>query len=130
MALSADVQGFDPISAFVAALRGAPLDASAQDAAQDTAQAGAFTIAPGEAPKQIAGAGSQGEPLDQPSIDYLAARLSKGDNTALSGLGYSKVGAENRARHVRPSRTEKPRHAEDFAVSRFERDVSQTPSAR
>lgn len=61
---------------------------------------GAFTIAPGEAPKPITGAGSQGEPLDQPSIDYLAARLSKGDNTALSGLGYSKIGAENRARVI------------------------------
>jgi hypothetical protein len=59
---------------------------------------GAFTIAPGEAPKPITGAGAQGEPLDQGSIDYLAARLAKGDNTALTGLGFSKVGAENRAR--------------------------------
>lgn len=66
----------------------------------DLPPTGAFTIAPGEVPKQISGAGPQGEPLDQPSIDYLAMRLSKGDNTALSGLGYSKVGAENRARVI------------------------------
>lgn len=62
---------------------------------------GAYTISPGEAPKPISGsAAGSSEPLDQPSIDYLAARLSQGDNSALTGLGYSKVGAENRARVI------------------------------
>jgi hypothetical protein len=51
---------------------------------------GAFTIAPGEAPKAITGAGTNTEPRLPPNaIDDLAQRYLAGDNTAVTVLGYA-----------------------------------------
>lgn len=60
---------------------------------------GAFVIEPGKAPTQIAGAGSQANKLDpgEPAVDILAERINKGDGSALTGLGYGTIGANNRA---------------------------------
>jgi hypothetical protein len=60
---------------------------------------GAFTIAPGEAPKAISGAGVKDQPLDQATLDWLANRLNQGDSSAVTNLGFGSAG--NRAAVVK-----------------------------